>query len=363
MHKNFLRWYETVALDLARDEVPLRWQGVQALATEITTEDVVQLVRLTVGLPAREKSITSKLRAAFKKADPKFRDDGNDSELRVLAGATLVELLSATEASDLGTAAALLLIAADLQGKRAGEYPQDFVGEARKYVTALSYQTREDRAWPKITTASLKLEMTAMQSNWAAIPSELERVAKALSSAQKQVASWIDAAERAYELQQEQLDVAWWVFGGISRDLDRPVRDIPVSGMPLVLGRELADQVRMLPGPLSAAAFLDRMLSHHNERPESVTLREAVFATETAWQSAWVEGFAGAGLGDGSLPLGSGIRHAASGATGAEWDQWVQRVVGISPETSFSLGELGRQAYTETLAYRAVNDAREAEQE
>jgi hypothetical protein len=59
-------------------------------------------------------------------------------------------------------------------------------------------------------------------------------------------------------VQDEELNVLWWLHGGHSELAKVPFGELPVAQRPLVLAAELSDLSTILPGPPSLAALLSR---------------------------------------------------------------------------------------------------------
>ena len=61
-------------------------------------------------------------------------------------------------------------------------------------------------------------------------------------------------------LREKKSNIVWWILGGFSRDLNKPIEDIASLDITLLIGKELADLTHSLPGHYSAEAFLHRVL-------------------------------------------------------------------------------------------------------
>lgn len=358
MHPDFAEWYRAVSLEPQGDELANRWRGIEALASKLDADDIVELARLAIRRPSMKPESMERIQGAFVKTDPAFKRHGNAAELSILAGATLVQAMSKGDGSRAGMASALALECAYCAGFQGGEFPKDFVAQARQYLVTASRNLRANERWPAGSKLSLKVDVSSAQSNPTVMASELEKVAKAILELHKENSEWAAAVQRRIQLQQEEIDVAWWVFGGRSSDVGAPVAKIPPAAAPLALGRELGEMITILPGPLSGEALLERMLEYLGaERPKKVTLEEAIFATNPEWRSTWVARAGADSTGD-VLPILAAVRHAAEGARASEWRTWVKRSLGIRYNASFELAVLAQQVYRECLAMRALSALR-----
>ena len=76
----------------------------------------------------------------------------------------------------------------------------------------------------------------------------------------------------ALALQREENDILWWLVGGYSNDLERPFDGMGGAVAATIAGKELADHVIHLPGPISVGNILDRVIKRtkHNDVPVSL---------------------------------------------------------------------------------------------
>jgi len=59
-------------------------------------------------------------------------------------------------------------------------------------------------------------------------------------------------------MQDEELQMLWWLIGSRSVDLDVPFEKLPPEAKPLFLAKELAEDTELLPGPPSIKGLLSR---------------------------------------------------------------------------------------------------------
>ena len=90
MHNYFGDWYRSASVP--PDSIPLakRWEAIEAF--NVDAAEVASLTQLSYGLNLSDASFPQRFRTAFNTADPNFQMSGNDRELLVLAGATLVDV-------------------------------------------------------------------------------------------------------------------------------------------------------------------------------------------------------------------------------------------------------------------------------
>ena len=328
MHEDFARWYSVVSLG---DDPPgrqARWQGVSSVVSNANRDTVEDLLRLAHGgLTAPKTAAVQELRKVFKASDDTFPMSGNLQELRVLAGACLVVMMELDE--DPGPAAALSCTTSGLGDARRPDLPMDLealgeaaiirCSEARRKRPSLATHFAAQPPPLDFSQAAAK----AKEQDWEAQVGPFELAANATRSALKQFARIQEEAIRAVDdflrVQDEELDMLWWLTGQRSSDYRGAFSTIPPDARPLVLAKELADMTACLPGPPSICGILSRAGLKERKKipitvavnaakaerlqrtigelipsPVSTPLHEAIKRQlETGKGQAWVPGWAG----------------------------------------------------------------------
>ena len=118
MHELFPDWYRQVAVEPTPDRLESRWGAVAELSA--TTDDdaplALELVRLAFDRRLQEET-RGRLVEHFRKGDAAFPARENDLELRILASAAVVDIL--TRSSDTADATGLAVTGASFAGHKA----------------------------------------------------------------------------------------------------------------------------------------------------------------------------------------------------------------------------------------------------
>jgi hypothetical protein len=114
----------------------------------------------------------------------------------------------------------------------------------------------------------------------AAFDAAAAAVGAGLESMRMRLAAAVDSTSRYIAIQDEELEMLWWVLGERSEDLKQPFKDIPAKAQPLVLAKELADATQFLPGPISTKGLLSRAGLKESKK---VTIPDSVNACDGAW--------------------------------------------------------------------------------
>lgn len=261
MHEEFAGWYEV--LSLAKDEAHLenRWNAVDAVVDGATKATLELLVRLAFRTKPQATADVAGLRTKFAGGAASLGDE----ELVVLAGAALAWAMHPDD--DNSSLAAALVSTASCGGLRELSLPMDLVGMAE---TAYRLNAEANRQRPSLdvgkplATALDKTEVAlAVQRASEGNPAEaIQTLATSLNKVIAAVAKRQTAVETEFRkytlLQDEELDILWWLHGGHSGDLANGFMDVPPTHRPLGIARELAMLTKMLPGPTAVPSLLTR---------------------------------------------------------------------------------------------------------
>ena len=124
----------------------------------------------------------------------------------------------------------------------------------------------------------------AKESNWEAVGQAFTLAANsvrtAITALAARQASATRAIDRFIQVQDEELQMLWWLIGGRSVTLDCAFDAVPADAQPLVFASELADNTASFPGPRSIRPLLTR--AGLKER-KKLTLAAALGATPATW--------------------------------------------------------------------------------
>lgn len=287
---DFARWYAEAFMDESskRDQ---RWKGVVDVAeSEVDRETAEVLTRLAFQTPVPAagrksenlgdayKAITSTISGG----DVAFDPAQSERELQILSAAALVRLFK--NFPD----AALSVSTASFGGVRRPNLPMDLAGLAEKALVELSSRKHGRTDIDELKLAAPKVEFTvaaqAIQSlDPAQWKTQFERLHAATTTAIKRVVTGqnhvVAKLHRQMLLDQEELQMLWWVLGGYSRSLDKTFSEIDALIKPLALAHELGKMTAVSPGPASIRA----MFSRAGISKDEVRVADAVNAVDRDW--------------------------------------------------------------------------------
>lgn len=267
MHQDFARWYEAVSLG-DESKRQKRWEGIAGVVASADRQMLEALLRLAFA--TRQQPAAAALQAmrqCFKNADEAFEMSGNDRELQVLAAASLIALMQDASARMAEEAAIAVTTTMLLDGRSSGTLPMDLAALGEAAIRKLGEEGRRrptiqlaqdlpklafDKAAAKVTE---QFDAATVSSAFSLAAESTSQVLKALF--QKQTSA-ISSVDKFLRVQDEELQMLWWLTGQRCKSLDCAFDAIKPEAQPLVFARELADATEVLPGPASIKAILSR---------------------------------------------------------------------------------------------------------
>ena len=311
MEDEFAGWYASLSLGEDTAQVEGRRKAVEAVVNEASKTTLELLVRLVFRVKPQQMSApdVAALRAKFV---GEVTTTPGDEELVVLAGAALAWAMDPLD--DNSTFAATMVAAAACGGLRKLALPMDLIGlsDTANRVNAETCRRRPPLDVGKaVATALDKVEVAAAvkqatDGNPAGgIQTLANLINKVIATVARRQAAVEDAFQNYTRLQDEELDILWWLQGGYSSDIKKNFPDVPPAHRPLGIARELASLTKVLPGPTALHALLTR--AGVADAPK-LTIVAAVQGMPDDWLDTSLEGLEGESI----TPLTTPILFAVS---------------------------------------------------
>jgi hypothetical protein len=349
VHNNFADWYRTAGIEPDAATLPKRWKG--AADFEVSGSETIELARLFFSLGEPGKKFLDAFRASLQKADQAVPMKGNEHELRVLAGAALVDTIERAEQA-LADLAALSLVVGPMQNKRPAPPVPEIPEIAARYLSSrgAERQSRNGSAIPEFD--SKLIDTFAAQAATNSV-TNLTAPLQKLGSEVKRLYETVSDLQQKTRLQGEETNMLWWLFGEHSRDLHQRFSSLPVSTVCIVAGKELADLTIVIPGPPAAIAFLDRAVrSSKDKLPDSISLRDAINNTPDDWRTQTAKNIWSESLAD-LMPVINGTKISLSVGKDEDWGPAFRHATGIDANITLTPNTLAYQTYLEVLLSRA----------
>jgi hypothetical protein len=247
--------------------------------------------------------------------------------------------------------AALSVITSTMESARQLPPPIDLVERAKRTVNELIQRTR---IRPKLTAPGVvALNFDAAENFYRAEPNPegmkkaLAEVAKSIdggfAAATKARNDELSALQRYLNVQDEELDMLWWLVGHRSWDLDCGFEKVPAESRPLVFAKELAGVTSLLPGPAQIKSLLSRA-GLDDEKKLSVP--DAVGALKAEWLRGLPKSHTASPV---LNPLHFAIERSLEVGGGVSWIPGWSAATELDAKTNFSPLALGTLFYYERL--------------
>jgi hypothetical protein len=355
MHAQFAKWY--AAVDLANDPPTLekRWKAANAVAKDATWGDVDTLVRTAFGLRAGKSDQTKRIRTILNKADDSFDVAGNDREYQLLCGAALVAQFDL--ATPIARASALAVTTTAFGGTRKEAVPIDLVGYAEEAITKQSEIVRDRKARhvlpdpPKLDfkDAVAKAKEGSWESVGAAFGLAADVVSKAFGTFITKSQTTVDGLTSQLAMQDEELEMLWWLVGNRSWDLECAFDSVPKQAAPFVLAAELAKLTRSIPGPTAVTSLLSRA----GIGDDQTTVPTVINAAPSEWLRTLTEGRQPSPA---IHPVHFGVDRRNETDETKEWVGGWAATAQVDAERRFTSIDIAKQAYRERLLLLLVKD-------
>ncbi|MGO9533906.1 MAG: GTPase-associated system all-helical protein GASH [Syntrophobacteraceae bacterium] len=285
MHEKFADWLRPISFGHDRQMWELRWQGIEAAIKGLDFSAALELVRLVFGRPLVSTESLDKFRQNFKSFDPAFPSSGNDYELQALAGCVLANIC--TDEANEDNEVPLAIKTASACGKRVPKVEIDLVGMATERVRQDGIKARSRSSIPEVMAFTHKNAFDSAVSEFdnnqaQGMPSAVNALKKIvsaleslLSSVQNETKKSVTQISKLLRIQDEELQVLWWMVGGLSGMWNLSFVNIESKARPILLAKEAAGLTDLPSEPPSLKSVFYRL---GIEASNQITIPDAVNA-------------------------------------------------------------------------------------
>jgi hypothetical protein len=158
------------------------------------------------------------------------------------------------------------------------------------------------------------------------------------------------------QMYREDSQILWWMTGEWSRDLQKPMSDYQASEICLVVGKELADLVEVLPGPYAAKAVLYKVLAGLGGVGDNVALSMAINRTGKEWRQRVVEVYPTTETRE-ITPLLWAMSKSLEVENAEDWKPAYEKVMGRkAADAKMAPVKLAHQMYLECLVIKSLKE-------
>lgn len=348
MQDQFSSWYASMSFQQDAALTGKRWAAIEGHVEAVTKSNLALLAKLAFRLKPQMGSVEV---AALRQALAGDAAQPGDDELLMLSASALAAAMD-SEQDSIAALAATVVSSMSCGGLRKPTQPMDLVGMADNVLRQLSETARRR---PSLEQAKLvapavdKNDETLLQ---AVNTGQLLAVAQALATATNKAVSAMARRQREFEaavqkyvnIQDEELDILWWLEGGHSFDLSLEFSKVTAEHLPLAIARELGNLTKVLPGPPALSSLLSRtgLLGAPLQ-----SIPDAVQAMPQEWLNKAVDGLPNDGIAAPLTPILFALqrRHEVHGN-----DDWIaawSTTTGLPRESVLSPIQLAAAAYRE----------------
>jgi hypothetical protein len=249
--------------------------------------------------------------------------------------------------------AALAVSTASLGGVHKPDLPMDLRVLAEAAIDRIAESNRKRPSLSAHTSADApkfdfeKSVAKAKENSWEAVAQAFPLAAEATRAAFVNLArrqtNAVNAIDKFLRIQDEELQMLWWLVGQRSFDLDRTFDSVAADIQPLVFAKELADSTEILPGPASVKALLSR--AGLKER-KKIALSSVVNAADTAWLKTIVPEGEPSPV---TTPIHFGIKRQIETGAGDTWIAGWAAAIAAPADIAMTPLSLGLAFYRERL--------------
>ena len=354
MDPDFAAWLTPSDLSNDVSRRSARWFGVQAVIAELTptlTESIVRLA--TRSKQKADPTVVTELRDLFSSSEEELTPVPNDEELTNLSSAVLALVLK--QNSQLAATVALCVYTTSLRGRRTFSIPLELAEIAKDTLRRISSDQRRRRKPPLIPGKSsveftTKTKKALETSNWEAVGTAFSAAETSIQSAFGETlrasADLTTYVEGIVAIQDEELQMLWWLIGERSFDLDRPFKEVPEHPKPLLFAKELADLTGLVPGPVSLQSLLCK--AGLTDDP-GLVIADAIESCPSEWMERTLKSLSPSPV---THPIHFGMLRRGETGQGGAWIPGWAATVDVPADLKMSPLALATQFYRERLLIR-----------
>ena len=331
MRKQFAELYLRVCAEPKPEQLEKRWQGIEEYLNQEGI-DIYNLVKMAYSLsPADE--FKDEFTTIFQDIDISFQVSFI-KEQELLASICLMKLMEDTELS-LHTALSVICVSR----YNVEILVPELVAAAYKVFGKSSAEIRESSVTYKKCSVvnSKKLiesikELTALeQTHITGLSNALTEIVKninAISQNQEQTLNIIN-------ILQENSDILSWITGSWSNELRKPItKGTLQKDVALLLAKELADFVQVIPGPYAFEAFLKKMLDNCKKETKEYSLVTMVDSIDDVHKSSILSRYQMDGVTQENTPILFSIKCALDAKQPDVWKSMASNKLSINIEAT-----------------------------
>lgn len=348
MQDQFSTWYASMSFQQDAGVTEKRWTAIERHVEAITKSGLALLVKLAFRLKPQMGSAEV---AALRQALAGDGAQPGDEELFLLSASALAAALN-SEADAIAALAATVVSSVSCGGLRELKQPMNLIGMTDNVLHQLSETARRRPSLEQVKLVAPTVDKNDEALIQAVNSGVLLNIAQALAVATNKAVAAMARRQREFEaavqkyvnIQDEELDILWWLEGGHSFDLSLDFSKIAPEHLTLAIARELGGLTKVLPGPPALSSLLSR--TGLLDAPLQ-SIPDAVQGMPQEWLNKAVDGLGVDGISAALTPILFAMqrRHEVDGK-----DDWIAAwctTTGLPREARLSPIQFAAAAYRE----------------
>lgn len=331
MRKQFAELYFRVCAEPKPEQLEKRWQGIEEYCNQDEV-DIYNLVKMAYSLSPTDE-FKDEFTTIFQDIDISFQVSFV-KEQELLASICLMKLM---EDSDLSLHIALAVMCVSKYNVEI--LVPELGAAAYKVFGETSAEIREKSVkHQKCSTVNSNKLIESLKELTALEPNHIEGLSSALTEIVKNIIIINQKQEQTLEhvnILQEDSDILSWIIGSWSNELEKPItKGTLQKDVALLLAKELADFVQVIPGPYAFEAFLKKMLDNCKKETKEYSLVTMVDSIDDAHKSSILSCYQMDGVKQENTPILFSIKCALDATQPNVWKSMAYNKLSINVEST-----------------------------
>lgn len=331
MRKQFAELYLRVCTEPKPEQLEKRWQGIEEYCKQDKV-DIYNLVNMAHSLSSTDE-FKDEFTTIFQNIDISFQVSFV-KEQELLASICLMKLM---EDSDLSLHIALAVICVSKYNiqilvPELGVAAYKVFGEASAEIREKSVNFKKCSPIDSNEFIESLEELTALEET------HITELSNALTDIVKNINIILQNQDETFNTintLQEDSDILSWITGSWSNELENPItKGTLQKDIALLLAKELADFVKVIPGPYAFEAFLKRMLDNCKKDTKTYSLVTMVDSIDDAHKSSILTCYQMDSGKQENTPILFSIRCALDAKQPDVWKSMASNKLSINVETT-----------------------------
>ncbi len=290
----FAEWYrKSLKIEITGEDLDVLQESIEKVLKEKDTFFWLDLLAFYSGKRKNNSDSKTIFYDHFKEVNPHFPTTGNDHQIKVLMGCTIAQKIDAAD-SFLSATLVLGLLCLGFGGKKL-EYPvsglTQFTMEAWVHACHSNreipndFVINESLKTKKPVDSFLKDESLVESSNVQVLKDTLSTIYQDLNTIVRRLKK-MESLPQSIKILSEECNILWWVFGGYSHDLQKPLSKFESHSVLIQIGKELADLTAIIPGIPSIKSLIHKAISQLGIEPDNkFSITKVIRKTHSKTQS------------------------------------------------------------------------------